>query len=42
VFGDANLSALGVEGRRDDEGSGAPWRFNECVFRLTSKLDYRA
>jgi len=42
VFGDANLSALGVDGRRDDEGSGAPWRFNECVFRLTSKLDYRA
>jgi len=51
VFGDANLSTCGVEGKQSIDSHGfraeafagnGPWRFNECVFRLVSKLDYRA
>lgn len=51
IYGDANLSTCGVEGKQNTKSSrnrtGAvagdgPWRFNECVFRLVSKLDYRA
>jgi hypothetical protein len=36
VYGDANLGACGVEAAKN------AWRFTECVFRVVSKLDYRA
>lgn len=43
VVGDTNLSTCSVEGFGTEAVAGnGPWRFNESVFRLVSKLDYRA
>jgi hypothetical protein len=43
VVGDVNLSTCSVEGTGTETVAGnGPWRFNESVFRVVSKLDYRA
>jgi len=43
VFGDANLGTFGVEENVTEVKAGkGPWRFTNSVFRLISRLDYRA